>query len=865
MRIRPEELNALLKNVEKPARYIGGEVGSMPKEEAALRWALAFPDIYETAESYLGLKILYKAINSAKEYAAERVYAPWPDLIQAIKQAKLPLWSLETLRPLNEFDIVGFSLPHEMCYTTVLTMLQLGNIPLNPIERGPDMPLVVAGGLQAFNAEPLAPFMDAFLLGDGEELNLEVSDYVLKAKRAGLTRSEIINGLAAIKGVYLPGAMIPHYSGLNVASWTDSTGAPIKTPFIKARRLNDLSKAPLPASIIPWARPVHDRVTVEIQRGCDHGCRFCAAGMLYRPVRHRQVEEILERAQIGVKESGQEEIGLLSLSAADHPQIEEIITNLTAWGRQQGIAVSLPSLRLESLRPKVARAIASSGRRTGFTMAPEAATERMRRVINKGNTEEELFKAVKSAIDAGWQRLKFYFMLGLPTERDEDILAIAELVKKVLRSTKKRLAIEISCAAFIPKAHTPFQYAAQVTGAELDRRFKLLREAIKPMREVRLSYSQGSQALLEGLFSRGDRRQAATLLTALKNGAYLDNWTEHFNWPAWEKALSAWPEDTPELMAYLGERDLDKALPWDHLHSAVPTGYLRKEYKKALVAEGTRGGLCEKWQREMLKRDKAEEESNEAEEIPVADPYKQIDGEAIAYLVRLRYAKRGRAALLGHLETVTHLTQAMRRAALPLTMSGGHHPSPRLGFGPALSLGVMSEAELVDIGLREHLSAEEIIARLKKTLPEDLVPLAVWPLEPGDSPACEAVAKVRYQLTLSAEVDLERLEAAIAKVLAAPALGVQIMRKGKTRTIDARIFINSLNLQDNILTYTMNNYRDSGLRMGEMLAIIGLTPSAVLLSKKVDVAISSQGRPVAQATPEDLPIALDLSGINDGQ
>ncbi len=863
MRISPEALNAILKNVEKPARYIGGEVGSMPKEEAALRWALCFPDIYETAESYLGLKILYKAINSKDECAAERVYAPWPDLLMAIKEANWPLWSLETLRPLNEFDIVGFSLPHEMCYSTVLTMLRLGGIALNPAERGEEAPLIVAGGLQAFNAEPLAPFMDAFLLGDGEELNLEISAYLLAAKKKGLSRKERLSGLSGIKGVYLPNAAKPHYAGLYVDFWTNGEGEKIAPPLVKARRLKDLSKAPLPVNIIPWARPVHDRVTVEIQRGCDHGCRFCAAGMLYRPVRHRSAQEVLERAKIGVKESGQEEVGLLSLSAADHPQIEEIITSLTEWGHELGIAVSLPSLRLESLRPKVARAIAASGRRTGFTMAPEAATERMRRVINKGNSEEELFTAVKSAIDAGWQRLKFYFMLGLPTETDEDILAIAELVRKVLRSTKKRLNIEISCAAFIPKAHTPFQYAAQVTGSELERRFKLLKEAIKPMREVRLSYSQGDQALLEGLFSRGDRRLSAILLSALDSGAYLDNWTEHFKREAWEKALNEWPAEVPDLATYLGERVLDETLPWEHLISAVPAGYLRKEYQKALKAEATIGGLCTKWQNEMLQRDKAEEEA--AGEVEAEQTQEgQIDGEAIAYLVRLRYAKRGRAALLGHLETVTHLTQAMRRAGLPLTMSGGHHPSPRIGFGPALSLGVFSEAELVDIGLREYVSSADILARLKATLPEDLVPLAVWPLETGDSPACEAVAATRYALTLSQAVDLASLHTAISAVLNAPHLGVMITRKGKKRLIDARIFINALSLKDNVLTYTMNSYRDSGLRMSEMLALIGLTPADVLLTKKVDVAISSKGRPVAQKTAENLPVFLDLSGDDDG-
>lgn len=861
MRLTAEALNYLLQNVEKPARYIGNEVGSVIKNEATIRWALCFPDIYEAGESYLGLKILYSTINNHEGWAAERVYAPWPDLVKCMEENHQELWTLETLTPIKECDIVAFSLPHEMCYTTVLRMLQLGNIPLNPAERGEDMPIIMAGGLQAYNAEPLAPFIDVFLLGDGEELNVEVTALLEKGKNEGLSRDKRIASLAAIPGVYLPQKQIPLYDGLYVSGWQDENGKKIAVPRLKARRLNDLSKAALPSNIIPWARPVHDRVTVEIQRGCDHGCRFCSAGMLYRPVRHRSAAEVLERAKIGVRKTGQEEVGLLSLTAADHPEIEEIITNLIDWGKEQGIAVSLPSLRLESLRPKVANAIASSGRRTGFTIAPEAATERMRNVINKGNTEEELLKAVSNAINAGWQRIKFYFMLGLPTETDEDILAIADLCRKVLRSTRKRLNIEVSCAAFIPKAHTPFQFAAQVTGDELDRRFRLLKEAIKPMREVRLSYSSNKQAQLEGLFSRGDRRQGTLLLAAIAGGAYLDNWTENFKWQVWEDVLAnSWDSSSPSLDEYLGVRLTDKELPWNHILSTVPAGFMVREWEKALRAEPSIGGVCAKRQQEMAARDLAEETA----EATAAQPDEELelkDGEPVAYPVRLRYAKRGRAPLLGHLEVTTQLIQAMRRAGLPMTMSGGHHPAPRVGFGPALSLGQYSEAELVDIGLREMVPTAEIIEKLKAELPADIVPLQAWPLEITDAPACEAVVAVRYQLTVRKGVDLTILANRIAEIIAHKTFGVKICRKGKYRIIDARLFIKSLKLLDNQIVYTMNSFRDSGLRMGEFLAIIGLANRDIAKICKTDIAISSLGRAVAVPVPENLSVEMDLSEV----
>jgi radical SAM family uncharacterized protein len=590
-----DELKRELGKVEKPARYTGGEVNSIRKDPASVevRFALAFPDVYEVGASHLGSHILYNVLNGREDTACERVYAPWPDMEALLRRKDWPLYTLETFTPLSEFNILGFTLQYELTYTNVLAMLDLGGIPLRSSERGTGDPLVIAGGPCAMAPEPIADFIDAFALGEGEELAGEIVEAYKVWKTSGEPRSALMSRLAAIGGVYVPSLYRVDYTddGRVASVRPAQTAAP---PVVDRRVLRSMEAAPIPDNpLIPLIPPIHDRAMVEIFRGCTQGCRFCQAGMLYRPVREREPETVDRAARDILERSGYDEVSLVSLSSADYSRIADVVRGLVS-SNPCGAKVSLPSLRVDSFSVGLAEMMGSSAK-SGLTLAPEAGSQRMRDAINKKVTAEEILEAVRAAFTAGYSHIKLYFMIGLPRETDEDVLAIADLAHKVRQAGRdlgRRPTVVVSVSGFVPKPHTPFQWDAAALPDELARRQRLLRGALRgPGLEYR--YHDADVTQLEAVFARGDRRLGTALEIAFRKGRRFDAWPDRFNRQDWQDAFR---EAGIEAWFYAHrEREQDETMPWDHLNPGVRKSFLWRERVKAGergLTEDCRSGAC---------------------------------------------------------------------------------------------------------------------------------------------------------------------------------------------------------------------------------------------------------------------------------
>ena len=578
----------LIGRVEKPARYIGGELHAIVKDWDAheVRLALAYPDIYDLGMSNLGLGILYDIVNRRDDALAERVFSPWTDMEELLREAGEPLRSLETRHALHEFDMLGISLSYESCFTNVLNMLDLGGIAVRTADRRDDETIVIAGGSAALEPEPMAPFFDAFALGEGEEVLEELVDLVRDWKRAGRgTRLELHRRLAAIPGVYVPSLYEPRYhdDGLLAATEPIDEAAPERV----LRRVVEVLPPTLTTPIVPYMEVVHDRAVIEIQRGCTQGCRFCQAGMIYRPTRERSVEEVVRAAGELLDNTGYKELSLMSLSTTDHRGIVPMVNALMDAYGDRGLRISLPSTRVDSFSVDVAGAVAR-GKKHTLTLAPEAGSQRLRNTINKLVTEEDLLGAAENAFANGWTSIKMYFMVGQPTETDEDIheiVRIASAVSEIGRGhIGARARVRVSTSNFIPKAHTPFQWVGQADAETLRRRHGILRRGLKQAR-VQFSWEDPEQSLLEAVLSRGDRRVADVIETAWRAGAKFDAWSEHHDWALWQRAFDAHGVD-PSFYAHR-ERDVWEALPWDHIDSATTKSFLRGEWMKTLAGEIT--------------------------------------------------------------------------------------------------------------------------------------------------------------------------------------------------------------------------------------------------------------------------------------
>ena len=583
-------IDRLLPNVEKPARYTGGELNAIIKENAELSFALCFPDVYEIGMSHLGSRIIYNIINKRPDALCERAYAPWPDMEDAMRENGVPMFTLESKRPLADFDVVGFSLLYEMGYTNILTMLSLAGIPAMAKDRGEDMPIIVAGGPCCCNPEPVAPFFDAVLVGDGEELMNDFLD-AYKANRH-LNREGLLFALSAVEGVYIPSLYEPRYDEAGIFSGVDvRDGAPKR---VERRIVKNLDAAEyIGEPIVPFLSIVHDRIAIELFRGCTRGCRFCQAGFIYRPVRERKKETLLKQADELIACTGYDEISLFSLSSGDYSGIHGLVEEIIDRFRNDRVSVSLPSLRIDSYLKNDLDAM-QSVRKAGLTLAPEAGTQRLRDVINKGVTEEDLLRSVTDAFESGWNSVKLYFMIGLPTETDEDILGISDLARKVSAAfysmpkdkRGKGLRVALSASSFVPKPCTPFQWEAQNDKAELMRKQRLLRDALKGIRGVEFSYHAPDVSVLEGVFARGDRRLAPVMLRAHELGARFDSWDDRFKLAAWEQAFADCGIN-PDRYAHR-ERAISEPLPWGHIDMVVTEDYLIKERERSRAAVCTK-------------------------------------------------------------------------------------------------------------------------------------------------------------------------------------------------------------------------------------------------------------------------------------
>ena len=582
------DLEPLLARVEKPVRYIDHEWGSLAKSEADYRCCLIYPDVYDVGLPNQGIAILYRCLNAVDDISCERGYIPWVDMADAMREAGVPLLSLEGAAPVASFDVVGFHVPHEMAATNYLEALDLAGIPLHSTEREEDDPLIIAGGPSVYNPEPLAPFFDAILIGEGEEQLVEMCQTHRRLRDAGASRMDILRALAHVEGVYVPCLYeVRHDESCTPHGYTvPKAGEDVPSIVNKAVVRDFAATDPVPQSVIPYAQIVQDRLSVEVLRGCARGCRFCQAGMTYRPVRERSADQVVAAVTRGLSEMGYDEVSLTSLSTTDHSCCAQILTRLNRRLEDTGISVSIPSQRLDSFGVDMAAAVAG-GKKGGLTFAPEAGSQRLRDVINKNVTEEDLERAARAAYEAGWNRMKLYFMMGLPGETDEDIVAIANLADHVLelgrevvpKGRRGSVSVSISVSVFIPKAHTPFQWCAQLDYDDVRRRQKLLVESVRN-RAVRVHYHDASTSLVEAVLSRCGRDAAELIEGAWRRGQRFDAWTEQFDLDNWIEAGRDCGMDLYEIAHE--PYDLDARLPWEHVSPGESRGFLLREYRRAL-------------------------------------------------------------------------------------------------------------------------------------------------------------------------------------------------------------------------------------------------------------------------------------------
>ena len=587
-----KDVEKILPYVQKPARYVGGELNSVVKDKHKIdiRYAFCFPDTYEIGMSHLGMKILYGMINEREDAWCERVFAPDTDMEEQMRKNSIPLWALESGDALTEFDIIGFTLQYELCYTNVLNMLDLAKIPLFSRDRDESYPIICCGGPCACNIEPVADFFDIVFLGEGEDSTNRALDILKECKSAGLSKNDFLMRVKDVQGVYVPSFYDVDYNSDGTLREVKAlSGAPLP---VKKAVVSDLNKSYYPDKfVVPFIQIVHDRAVAEIFRGCIRGCRFCQAGFIYRPIREKSVDTINCQSKAVVEATGYDELSICSLSTSDHSNVNDMLTTLIDWTVKDKINLSLPSLRVDNFSDELVEKL-KLVRRSGLTFAPEAGTQRMRDVINKNITEQEVLDTCTKAFDNGWTAVKLYFMMGLPTETMEDIEGIANLAMNVIHAFYKNpnrqkgsgVQVSVSCSSFIPKPFTPFQWEPEDSMESLKEKQKHLLESI-PSRKVRVSYHETPSSLLEGVFARGDRRLSKVIYTAFKKGCKFDSWDEHFKFDAW---LEAFEENGIDPYFYtLRRRPFEEVLPWDHIDFGVSRKFLERENEKAHKAEVT--------------------------------------------------------------------------------------------------------------------------------------------------------------------------------------------------------------------------------------------------------------------------------------
>lgn len=825
---RQAMVDEILPQVSRPSRYTGMEWNAVRKDpaKAAVTIALAFPDTYEIGMSHLGLKILYQILNRRPEFMAERVYTPWTDAEALLRQRQIPLCSLESGYSLADFDLIGFTLQYELSYTNILNMLDMAGVPLMSAERREGDPFVIGGGSVGFNPEPIAEFFDLFVLGDGEEAVLEICEAAAAWKASGGRREALLEAWTKIPGCYVP--------------------ALHQGETIRKRTAIHLSGIDYGAFPVPFMEIVHDRVSIEVMRGCTQGCRFCQAGYLYRPLRERSAQEIQALAAQAVRQTGYEEVSLASLSIADLTVLPDVVPSLMDQLAPEKISLSLPSLRVETLNrfPQVAEEI-SRVRKTGFTIAPEAGSRRLRKVINKeGFDEEQIFTAVRNAARSGWESVKFYFMIGLPTETQEDLDELIRITRESARIARAESArgfgLTVSASPFVPKPHTPFQWFAQDPMELLQEKQEFLK---RKLREIRVTYKWHNvrSSFLEAVFSLGDRSLGRAVRRGYELGCRLDGWTEHLKFDRWMQAFEETGID-PKAIANR-PRNLDEPLPWDHIDTGVTKAFLQREYKKALEARGTVdchtstctacGEICmPSWPTwaEQVGMDVTAGRTQEAGRTE-RDPQPRPSIPPSVQRIRFIFQKVGVLRFLSHLEVVRALSRALRRAGIVVAYSQGFNPQPKLSLALALPVGVEGQQELGDIELRTAIAPTQLVERVNRCLVDGLQLLRAWEVPLTAPSLTAAVREVVYRVWLPQHGAVQQIDTRLSsqvmcdKWLDRSSIVVSVERKDGRRDVDARpqiLGLTALQEEDGTLCWDLRLKTGQGIGVRPQAIITGL-------------------------------------------
>ncbi len=816
--------------ISRPSRYIGGERNVPRKDPRDVRLSvlLAFPDVYEIGMSHLGLRVLYDILNRRKEIATERTFAPWVDMESLMREKGIPLFSLESHAPAASFDLFGFTLQYELHYTNILNMLDLAGVPLRAADRAEGAPIILGGGPNAMSPEPIAPFFDMLVIGDGESPVLDVADLVLEAKELGRPRAETLQKAARIPGVYVPG----------LYRETRKNGEYLGTRPIDETAPDEIRRRIEPAlgadshplrPIVPITEATHDRLSIEIMRGCTRGCRFCQAGMVTRPVRERPVEEVAAAIREGIDATGYDEVSLVSLSSSDYSGLDELLGKLNEELFERKVNISLPSLRADRFSVELADRLGRV-RRAGLTFAPEAGTQRLRDVINKNETEQNILETVEAAFESGWNRVKLYFMIGLPTETDEDLEGIVGLVRRIrdrARGARKGAAVNVSVSPFVPRPHTPFQWERQDTAEETRAKEFFLRERLR-MKGVKVSTRDPEVSVLEGVMARGDRRHADVIEAAWKLGARFDGWTETFDAGVWERAFEAEAVDPAET---LRERDIEAPLPWDHISAGVSKTFLLEERRRAYRAETTedcREAVC-------VECGACPVDASAARPMPAREPEPATEGtrrfgrrsrrvrNGSGERFRIRYEKGSEARFLSHLDILRAVTRALATSGLPVAYTHGFNPHPRISFSPSLPVGGTGEAEFFDVDFTKAVEADEVHRRIASGLPRGLRLLEARPLSGKTAVAAEARA-AEYSVRNAPALDAmspRAIRAAIERVRRTEEAEVE--RGSGPKTVRPREGILDLELAENdppVLRMRLGVGQKGALRPTDVLQLI---------------------------------------------